>query len=189
MWWSDAPRLIRFPARIAAAMVLAGLTAGCFQPLYGDHTIDGKGSGIRDKLSSVEVADIKTPQGTRLSRVSVGVRNELIYDLTGGGQPGSTTHRLTVRLISNSSQIVVDVNTARSDIQDYGIDATYTLTNIATGKTVVTGQTFARVTFNIPGQEQRFAGQRGLRDAENRAAKVIADNIRSRLASYFVAGT
>jgi LPS-assembly lipoprotein len=83
----------------------------------------------------------------------------------------------------------VDVNTARSDIQDYGIDATYTLTNIATGKTVVTGQTFARVTFNIPGQEQRFAGQRGLRDAENRAAKVIADNIRSRLASYFVAGT
>jgi len=28
-----------------------------------------------------------------------------------------------------------------------------------------------------------------LRDAENRAAKVIADSIRSRLASYFVAGT
>jgi len=28
-----------------------------------------------------------------------------------------------------------------------------------------------------------------LRDAETRAAKVIADNIRSRLASYFIAGT
>jgi hypothetical protein len=28
-----------------------------------------------------------------------------------------------------------------------------------------------------------------LRDAELRAAKVIADNIRSRLASYFIAGT
>jgi hypothetical protein len=28
-----------------------------------------------------------------------------------------------------------------------------------------------------------------LRDAESRAAKVIADNIMSRLASYFVAGT
>ena len=54
---------------------------------------------------------------------------------------------------------------------------------------VVTGQTFARVSFDIPGQEQRFARARGLRDAENRAAKVIADNIKSRLASYFVAGT
>jgi hypothetical protein len=30
---------------------------------------------------------------------------------------------------------------------------------------------------------------RGLRDAETRAAKVIAENIKSRLASYFVAGT
>jgi hypothetical protein len=30
---------------------------------------------------------------------------------------------------------------------------------------------------------------RGLRDAETRAAKVIADNIRARLVSYFAAGT
>ena len=51
------------------------------------------------------------------------------------------------------------------------------------------GQTFARVSYDIPGQEQRFARLRGLRDAENRAAKVIADNVRTRLASYFAAGT
>ncbi|TMJ23413.1 MAG: hypothetical protein E6G96_18640, partial [Alphaproteobacteria bacterium] len=62
-------------------------------------------------------------------------------------------------------------------------------TDIATGKVVVTGQTFSRVSYDIPGQEQRFARLRGLRDAESRAAKVIADNIRSRLTSYFVAGT
>ena len=54
---------------------------------------------------------------------------------------------------------------------------------------MVTGQTFARVSSDTPGQQQRFARVRGLRDAESRAAKVIAENIRSRLASYFVAGT
>ena len=54
---------------------------------------------------------------------------------------------------------------------------------------MVTGQTFARVSYDIPGQEQRFARLRGLRDAETRAAKVIAENIRTRLASYFAAGT
>jgi LPS-assembly lipoprotein len=54
---------------------------------------------------------------------------------------------------------------------------------------VVTGTTFARVSYDIPGQEQRYARVRGLRDAELRAAKVVADNIRSRLASYFIAGT
>jgi LPS-assembly lipoprotein len=45
------------------------------------------------------------------------------------------------------------------------------------------------VSYNIPGQQQRFAGERGLRDAEDRAATVIADGIRNRLASYFAAGT
>ncbi len=85
--------------------------------------------------------------------------------------------------------MIVDINTARPDIQNYGIDATYTLTDVATGKKVVSGTTFSRVSYNIPGQQQRFAGDRGLRDAENRAAKVIAENIRTRLASYFAAGT
>jgi LPS-assembly lipoprotein len=86
-------------------------------------------------------------------------------------------------------QIIVDINTGRPDVNNYGIDATYILTEIATGKPVVKGQTFARVSYNIPGQEQRFAGERGLRDAEDRAAKEIAENIRNRLASHFAAGT
>ena len=76
----------------------------------------------------------------------------------------------------------------RPDLENYGIDATYSLTDLTTNKTVVTGRTFARVSYDIPGQEQRFARARGLRDAENRAAKVIADQIQSRLASFFAAG-
>jgi len=54
---------------------------------------------------------------------------------------------------------------------------------------VLTGSTFARVSYDIPGQEQRFAKNRGLRDAEDRAAGVIADNINTRLASFMYAGT
>ena len=90
---------------------------------------------------------------------------------------------------STVSDIIVDTTTTRPAIEDYGINATYTLTEIASSKQVVNGQTFARVSYDIPGQEQRFARLRGLRDAETRAAKVIADNIRARLASYFAAGT
>jgi LPS-assembly lipoprotein len=90
---------------------------------------------------------------------------------------------------STVSDIIVDTTTTRPAIEDYGINASYQLTEIASGKQVVNGQTFARVSYDIPGQEQRFARMRGLRDAESRAAKVIADNIRARLASYFAAGT
>jgi len=173
--------------RIFAVLALAGLTAGCFQPLYGDKTAGG--AGLDNKLAGVDVQPIITPNGTPLARIGVNVRNDLVYDLTGGGGQASLTHRLTIKLNATQLQVIVDINTARPDVQNFGIDASYTLTDIRTGKTVITGQTFSRVSYNIPGQQQRFAGARGMRDAENRAAKVIADNIKSRLASYFVAGT
>ena len=176
-------------ARLFGALALAGLTAGCFQPLYAERPTPTGGVGVASQMSAVDVAPIDAPGGSRLSRVSVGVRNELIYDLTGGSGGYSPTHRLNVKLTASQLQVIVDINTARPDINNYGIDGTYTLTELATGKVVVKGQTFARVSYNIPGQQQRFAGERGLRDAENRAAKEIAENIRSRLASFFAAGT
>ncbi len=174
--------------RIVAALGLAGLLAGCFQPLYGDKATVGGGAALRDKLASVEVAQIPAPNGTSLSRISVGVRNDLLYDLTGGGGAASPTHKLDIKLTATQVQVVVDINSGRPDVQDYGINATYTLTDLATGKRVISGQTFSRVSYNVPGQQQRFASARGLRDAENRAAKVISDNIHARLTSYFVTG-
>jgi LPS-assembly lipoprotein len=84
---------------------------------------------------------------------------------------------------------MVDPNTALPTSENYGIDATYGLIEIATGKQVLTGSTFARVTYDIPGQQQRFARARAGRDAENRAAGEIAENINTRLASFFYKGS
>jgi LPS-assembly lipoprotein len=156
--------------------------------MYGDSKVTGT-PGLADKMSAVEVVQIVAPNGTRLARVGNEVRDKLIFELTGGGAAATTGYRLDIKLTSSQVQVIVDINTARPDVQNYGIDATYTLTEVGTGKKVINGQTFSRVSYNIPGQQQRFVGDRGLRDAEDRAAKVIADNIRLRLASYFVAGT
>ena len=175
--------------RILAALALAGLVAGCFQPLYGDKAALGGNIGVGNKLAEVEVAPLTTPKGTRLARVGFEVRNELLYSLTGGSGAGAPNYKLDVRLNSTNLSVLVDITSGRPDVQNYGIDATYTLTDLNTKKVVVTSATFSRVSYNIPGQQQRFAGDRGLRDAEDRAAKVIAENIRSRLASYFAAGT
>jgi len=45
------------------------------------------------------------------------------------------------------------------------------------------------VSSDVPGLEQRFANERALRDAEERAANVVAAQIQQRLASYMIAGT
>ena len=186
MWWHDTG-IGRLP-RLAAALAVAALAGGCFQPLYGERSPTG-GPVLRDQLSAVDVLQIEAPKGTDESRLAVEVRNALLFDLTGGGDAASPTHRLKIAISSTRSSVIVDINTSRPDIENYGLNATYTMTEIASGKIVVTGQTFARVSYDIPGQQQRFARIRGLRDAETRAAKVIAENVRSRLASYFVAGT
>jgi LPS-assembly lipoprotein len=147
------------------------------------------GPGLRGAMSAVDVKPIDAAKGSDEARVAVEIRNALIFDLTGGGPTPRPVYSLTVRMSSNLADIIVDTTTTRPAIEDYGITATYVLTEIASSKPVVTGQTFARVSYDIPGQEQRFARLRGLRDAESRAGQVIADNIRNRLASYFAAGT
>jgi LPS-assembly lipoprotein len=174
--------------RAALALALAALAGGCFQPLYGEQSLTG-GPILRDPLSAVDILQIRAPKGSDEDRIAVEIRNDLLFDFTGGGYAAPPTHRLKIDIASTRASIIVDTQSSRPDIENYGINATYSLLEIATNRIVVTGQTFSRVSFDIPGQQQRFARLRGLRDAENRAARVIADNIKARLASYFIAGT
>jgi LPS-assembly lipoprotein len=170
-------------------MLLAGLTGGCFQPLYGDRVVTEGGPNVRAALANVGVQQIPAANGTDEARIAVELRNGLVFALNGGTEPTVPTHELRIRMASTRLSVIVDRTTARPDAENFGINAYYDLVDLRTGKSVLHDQTFSRVTYDVPGQQQRFARARGLRDAENRAAQVIADNIRNRVASYFVAGT
>jgi LPS-assembly lipoprotein len=183
----DRRGLLSTALRLSLVVGAGALAAGCFQPLYGEHTLDG-GPSIKSALSQVEVDQIPAPNSSPEARIAVELRNQLLFGLNGG-TPLPPTHRLSIRITSSRTSIIVDTKTARPDVENYGLNATYTLIDLNTGKAVINDQTFTRVSYDIPGQEQRFARQRALRDAETRAAEVIASNIKSRLASYFVAGT
>jgi LPS-assembly lipoprotein len=184
MSWFDT----RIAARLLAVAAIAALTAGCFQPMYAERGPNGD-SALRDKLQGVEVPPLNLPNGSREARLGVEIRNSRMFSMYGSAVGGPPTHRLLMRISTTRLSVIVDPTTARPDIENYGIDATYELKDNATDKTVLTGTTFSRVSYDIPGQAQRFARSRGLRDAEDRAAKVIADNISQRLASFFIAGT
>ena len=178
----------RAALRLLAVSALAPLVTGCFQPMYAERTINGD-SALRDKLQGVEVPPLNLPNGSREARIGLEIRNALMFNMYGSAVGGPPTHRLLMRVSTSRMSIIVDPTTARPDIENYGIDTTYELKDNTTDKTVLTGTTFARVSYDIPGQAQRFARSRALRDAEDRAAKVIADNISQRLASFFIAGT
>jgi LPS-assembly lipoprotein len=187
MWSFDRRNALR-GLRLAAVMLAGGAVAGCFQPLYGDLSMSGR-PGLRDSLSSVRVNQIDAANGTPEARLAVEVRNQLLFDLTGGSGTNSPTHELTVRMTADRTSVIVDLTSQRPQAENFGIDVAYSLREIATNKVVLRSNTFVRVSYDTPGSEQRFARIRGLRDAENRAAKVLSSHITSRLASYFVAGT
>ena len=99
------------------------------------------------------------------------------------------THRLVLRFTTSRASLIVDPKTQLPTSENYGIDAQYNLIEIASNRSVMTGTTFSRVTYDMPGSYQRFSRSRAYRDAEDRAAQEIAENIGTRLASFFSTGT
>ena len=178
---------IRIAARLLAVATLAALTAGCFQPMYAEHS-DGT-PALREKLMGIELPPIEKPNASRDARLGVEIRNALAFKLYGNATGMPPTHRLVIRFTTTRSSLMVDPATALPSSENYGIDAQYNLIELASNKSVMTGTTFSRVSYDIPGQLQRFARSRAFRDAEDRAAQEIAENIQTRLASFFVAGT
>jgi LPS-assembly lipoprotein len=178
---------IRIAARLLAVAALAALTAGCFRPMYAEHT-DGT-PDLREKLMGVDLPPIDKPNASREARVGVEVRNALAFKLYGTATGMPPTHRLVIRFNASRSSLMIDPNTALPTGENYGIDAQYNLIEVVTGKSVMTGTTFSRVSYDMPGSYQRFSRNRALRDAEDRAANEIAENIATRLAAFFTAGT
>lgn len=173
--------------RLLAVAALAGLTAGCFQPMYAERT-DGT-PGLRERLMGVELPPVNRPNASREARIGVEIRNALAFKLYGQATGMPPTHKLVLQFATSRSSLILDPNTALPSSENYNIDAQYNLVDLATNKSVMTGSTFSRVSYDIPGQMQRFARTRALRDAEDRAAQEIAENIQTRLAAYFTAGT
>ena len=178
---------IRIAARLLAVAALAALTAGCFQPMYAEHA-DGT-PGLREKLMGVEVPPVDKNNASREARIGVEIRNALAFKLYGNATGMPPTHRLVLRFNTSRSSLMIDQATALPSSENVNIDAQYNLIDIASNKSVMTGSTFSRVSYDLPGSLQRFSRQRAFRDAEDRAANEIAENIQTRLASFFTAGT
>jgi LPS-assembly lipoprotein len=177
----------RIALRLLAVLALAATTAGCFQPMYAEHT-DGTPE-LREKLLGVDVPPVDKANGSREARIGVEIRNALAFKLYGNATGMPPTHRLVLKFTTTKSSLMIDQATGLPTSENYGIDAQYNLIEIASNKSVMTGSAFARTSYDMPGSYQRFARSRALRDAEDRAAQEIAEKIQTRLASFFVAGT
>lgn len=168
--------------RIAAICLFAAALGGCqFQPMYAQTPLFGSGQSLRDALKDVDVASID-------GRIGNELRNDLIFELTGGnGSQPNAPYRLTMVVTTNSVNPIVDITSGRPESESISFDVVYKLQDAVNGRIVLTEKALARVT--VDRSPQRYARIRAVRDAENRAAKVVAEQIRSRLATFFLTRT
>jgi LPS-assembly lipoprotein len=170
----DLFRLARIPvACLAVSMALAG----CFRPLYGPTA---SGQKLEDVLAAVDVEMPSTPAGQE--RIGHYLRSELIFDLDGSGRPAPKRYKLTLDTAETIQPVSVDTLTGRADQAMLNGTARFSLKDLE-GRTVFAGTARANATYQR--DEQRFASVRAARDADIRVAKLLADDIKQRLAAHF----
>jgi LPS-assembly lipoprotein len=69
-----------------------------------------------------------------------------------------------------------------ADAQVYGLEAQFNLVRISDNTVVLKGSSFARAGFER--FESIFSNVRAREDAENRAARTLGDDLKSRLVAY-----
>jgi LPS-assembly lipoprotein len=169
------------PLAVAAALFAVVLGGCTFQPMYAQTPLYGSGPSLHEALQNVDVA-------AHSGRIGNEHRNDQIYELTGGqGNRPDAPYRLTLVANVSSFNSIIDTNSGRPTSQTVSFDITYKLQDVVQDRIVLTEQALARV--SVDRSAQRFANVRAVRDAENRAAKVAAEQIRSRLAAFFLTRT
>src|SRR3954451_16427556 len=119
---------IRVAVRLFAAATLAALTAGCFQPMYAEHS-DGT-PALRERLLAVEIPPVDKPNASREARIGVEIRNALAFKLYGTATGMPPTHRLDIRFSSARSSLILDPRTGLPSSENYGIDVQYNLVEV-----------------------------------------------------------
>jgi LPS-assembly lipoprotein len=165
---------------LSAVLGAAALAGGCLQPLYAENTRSVTGGSIKDTLKEVEVPEIKGLIGHYL-------RNELVFELDGGGEPDRTKRlKFDTRIAEAIEVVTVDYANGRADSAILVATATWTVTEVGSGKVVSRGMNVVRAPYER--SSQRFAAVRAARDAQIRAAKNLATLIRWQMAADLVAG-
>ena len=160
----------RMLALLGSALLAAPLVSAC-QPLYGTTP---SGARLKDVMAGLKITEIP-------GRVGQRVRNELIFGVAGGGHPAEAQYRLDIAVRESVTSTLVELT---GDIQGqlFNLDARFKLVRLTDNQVVLEGKSAGRAAFDR--YNPIFTNTRARIDAENRAARVVADGIKTRIAAF-----
>jgi len=164
------PGLASSALAVAFLISLSLLAACTVRPLYSNTAALSTAPNIPAALDQIAVKPVST-------RYAQQVRNHLIFLFGGGkGEPANPTYSLDLTVTEvNEATAIIQVNdedqpTAGAIV----MTAAYTLTK--GGQAVSTGTRQIAASYDAPRQE--YANLRAQRDAEDRAARELAELVR-----------
>ena len=177
--------------RLCGRVALAGAQRRVLPAALRDSkSIIGETPHRRRARAGAGRARRRTERHTRVADRGRDFRTRSISSCNGGGGLISPTHRLKVRMTTNRTSIITDVTTGRVEAEITGIDATFTLTELATGKAVMQRADLLARVVRLSGPATALrARARAPRRREPRRQGDRRERSAPALASYFVAGT
>src|SRR5215471_85564 len=164
---------LRRAAVLGLALAPLLLVAGCFRPMYA--SLETGGPSLGSALSSVQIARIDGRAGQQ-------VRNNLAFAFTGGADPEAPKYTLKVTVSSSRNSSIVDAQTNEPEVDTVMLVSAFELYPYGAPTPVLVGKSYSRKSFDRT--LERFAALRAARDAEDEAAGLLAEQIKTRVAVY-----
>jgi LPS-assembly lipoprotein len=172
--------LLRRVALAGLVGALALVSACTVRPLYSNAPLS-TGSTANTELASIAIKPVKT-------RYAQQVRNNLIFGFgRGAGEPASPLYSLDLTVteaVDSAALVQVGTDEDEPTAGSVTLNASYTLTDMKTGAVITVGKRAITSSFDRPRQE--FASYRAQIDAENRAARELAEALQLSIAQDLV---
>ena len=141
--------------------------------MYASSALTG-GPDVNEKLAQLDIAPIPGRVGQRL-------RNELIYQSTGGGLSREPVYRLEIVIRESLTPTLVQQD-GNSSGSVYNLNTSFRLIKLTDRSVALQGESSGRVAFQR--FDSVFANVRAREDAEDRAAKTVGDELKGRIAAF-----
>lgn len=149
---------------------LAGCADGSgFRPLYGSL-----GANADARMAQVEFSSIPGRNGQR-------IRNELLFKSYGGGNGAPPRYRMEIAIKESTTTTLVLADGTSAGLI-FQIDARFQLIDIESKKVLLQGVSQARA--NSERFTNVFSNVRAADEAQERAAKTIAVDLKARIAGF-----
>lgn len=177
MWSFDGAPAAKL---IGIAIMLLSLAACTVQPLNATSSTttlpgDVQSQDIVTLMKSIDVDPVN-------ERVAQQVRNRLLFRLNGGQMVPDGRYKVKMVVVPTTSSLAIESDSLSTTAAQVAVTVDYQLIDKETNLAVSGGKRRAVASYDKT--PQSFANERAERDAQNRAATEVAEQLRIAIAQY-----